>query len=222
MRRACRLGRAGALAAVLAIAGPLAGRADTAGVFDGYVLALSWSPTWCAADDDAPGDPQCDPRRDYGFVVHGLWPSSARGSPDYCAAADRWLAEEVIRDMRDLMPSRGLIIHQWKKHGTCSGLPQRRYFALVRTLAGRLAIPPRYRSPAKPVETTAAALAAEFVAANPRLSPGMLAVRCQRRAGRETLAEVRICHDRQGRESRCPGRLAASNCRGVITLPAAP
>ena len=222
MRRARLPALAGALALSFAMAGPQPVRADTGGDFDTYVLALSWSPTWCATSDHAPGDPQCDPRRDYGFVVHGLWPSSARGSADYCDTADRWLAEDVIGDMRDLMPSRGLIIHQWKKHGACSGLPQRSYFALVRTLAGRLVIPARYRSPAQPVETTAAALVAAFVAANPRLEPEMLAVRCQRRSGRETFSELRICHDRQGRESRCPGRLAASNCRGVITLPAAP
>jgi ribonuclease T2 len=222
MRCARLLAAAGALVAALASAGPVPARADVAGRFDSYVLALSWSPTWCATDNDAAGNPQCDPRRDYGFVVHGLWPSSARGSADYCDTTDRWLAEDVIREMRDLMPSRGLIIHQWKKHGTCSGLPQRSYFALIRTLAGRLAIPPRYTSPLKPVETTAAVLVSEFAAANPRLEPDMLAVRCQRRGGRETFSELRICYDRQGRESRCPGRLAASNCRGVITLPAAP
>jgi ribonuclease T2 len=216
------LAAAGALVAAVALAASIPGRADTAGRFDSYILALSWSPTWCAGDDDAAGNPQCDPRRDYGFVVHGLWPTAAGGSADYCNTADRWLAEDVIRDMRDLMPSRGLIIHQWKKHGTCSGLPQRSYFALIRTLAGRLAIPPRYQSPRQPLETTAADLVAALAAANPRLPAQAVAVRCKRQRGRETLAELRICYDRQGRESRCPGRPGSSNCRGTITLPAAP
>src|SRR5262245_15075199 len=40
------------------------GRDHEPGVFDYYVLALSWSPTFCADVGDARDDPQCRPRRD--------------------------------------------------------------------------------------------------------------------------------------------------------------
>ncbi len=36
----------------------------------------------------------------------------------------------------------GLIGHQWRKHGTCSGLSQRDYFAVTRAAHERLTIPP--------------------------------------------------------------------------------
>ena len=42
--------------------------------FDYYVLDLSWSPTWCAGDPDRRSSEQCDPARDLGFTLHGLWP----------------------------------------------------------------------------------------------------------------------------------------------------
>ena len=47
------------------------------GKFDFYVLALSWSPSFCeAAKERAPDrtpQAQCS-SRPYHFVVHGLWP----------------------------------------------------------------------------------------------------------------------------------------------------
>ena len=33
---------------------------ELAGDFDYYVLALSWSPTWCALEGEARNSPQCD------------------------------------------------------------------------------------------------------------------------------------------------------------------
>lgn len=44
----------------------------TSGDFDYYVLALSWSPTWCALEGDDRGSPQCDADKDFGWVLHGL------------------------------------------------------------------------------------------------------------------------------------------------------
>ena len=37
------------------------------GDFDYYVLALSWSPNWCAIEGDAKGSDQCDARHDHGW-----------------------------------------------------------------------------------------------------------------------------------------------------------
>ena len=64
------------LVALLLAASPVA-----AEDFDYYVLALSWTPSFCAsggASEDGPGG-QCDPDRDLGFTLHGLWPQRDAG-----------------------------------------------------------------------------------------------------------------------------------------------
>ena len=43
--------------------------------------------------------------------------------------------------MADVMGSGGLAWYQWKKHGRCSGLPARDYFALGRRLYAALDLP---------------------------------------------------------------------------------
>src|SRR6266702_47119 len=59
-------------------------RQNEPGKFDFYVLALSWSPSFCeAAGDRAQGQPECG-ARPYSFVVHGLWPQYEKGFPEYC------------------------------------------------------------------------------------------------------------------------------------------
>ena len=62
--------------------------ASEPGKFDFYVLALSWSPSFCEASRERNAsrrpDPQCS-GRPYAFVVHGLWPQHERGlSPANC------------------------------------------------------------------------------------------------------------------------------------------
>jgi len=71
------------------ISGATAYAGDQAGKFDYYVLSLSWSPTWCALEGDASGAEQCDPAKDRGWVLHGLWPQYDRGWPEFCQTAER-------------------------------------------------------------------------------------------------------------------------------------
>ena len=40
---------------------------EKAGKFDYYVMALSWSPSWCALEGDRRNSSQCEPQSDYGF-----------------------------------------------------------------------------------------------------------------------------------------------------------
>ena len=60
---------------------------ERAGDFDYYVLALSWSPNWCALEGDARDAEQCD--EDFGWVVHGFWPQYEAGWPSYCPTSMR-------------------------------------------------------------------------------------------------------------------------------------
>src|SRR5262245_2827951 len=52
------------------------------GVFDYYLMSLSWSPTYCVSHPEDRA--QCT-RKGYGFVLHGLWPQYTRGGyPQTC------------------------------------------------------------------------------------------------------------------------------------------
>ena len=123
------------------------GDRNQAGAFDYYVLALSWSPTYCADRRGNGYEPQCDVRssRPYAFVLHGLWPQHERGWPQDCRSSDRgWVPGPVAERMLDIMPSKKLIFHEYRKHGTCSGLGVDDYFDLARRLHDKVQIPKRF------------------------------------------------------------------------------
>jgi ribonuclease T2 len=71
------------VAALLGLA-PAASAQDRPGNFSFYVLALSWSPSWCETAEAADESRQCRPGSRHGFVVHGLWPQYERGYPEFC------------------------------------------------------------------------------------------------------------------------------------------
>ena len=106
-------------------------RQDTPGEFDYYVLSLSWSPSFCEeAEERGNGrrsQAQCG-GRPFSFVVHGLWPQYEHGFPEYCQRPSPRLDRNIMTSMLDLMPAPGLIFNEWDKHGTCSGLDERRLF----------------------------------------------------------------------------------------------
>src|SRR5690606_36554500 len=109
-------------------------RQNAPGQFDFYVLALSWSPSYCEASAErgsSRNDPQCA-GRPFAFVVHGLWPQYERGFPEYCRVPAPRLNRSIVGAMLDVMPSQRLIYHQWDKHGTCTGLSPNSYFENVR------------------------------------------------------------------------------------------
>lgn len=179
------------------------GRGDRSDGFDYYVLSLSWSPTYCASSAGAQDPQQCRSERPFAFVVHGLWPQYRQRWPEFCPTEERWVAENTIEGMLDIMPSKKLVIHEWRKHGTCSGLGQDDYFALTRRLFDRVAIPEKYREPVQAVVTSPETLVDDFRAVNPWLEPAMLAVYCGNRRDTARLSEVRICFTRDGAPSPC-------------------
>jgi ribonuclease T2 len=197
-----------ALLALCLAAGPAAAQRterSEAGQFDYYVLALSWSPTYCADAGDRRRDPQCDGRsgRPYAFVLHGLWPQHERGWPQDCKSGDRgWVPGQVADRMLDIMPSKRLVFHQYRKHGTCSGLGVDGYFDLARTLYGKVKIPPRFvKLTDERMFVGVGELVGDFLAANPDLKPDMLSVQCGGAGNR--LKEVRVCFTRDGQFRTC-------------------
>lgn len=183
-----------------------AGRASvgTPGQFDYYALVLSWSPTYCAGRQADDRDPQCRPRGDraYAFVLHGLWPQYERGYPQFCRTRERpFVPQDVIRRMADIMPSPKLTIHEYRRHGTCSGLDPGAYYDLARTMYARITIPARFLRPATHQFVNRTEIVREFAAANPMLPPDGIAVACGGPGNR--LREVRICLTRQGEFRAC-------------------
>ena len=128
-----RMVRRAAIAATLLLVTAAASaqdrRQNQPGQFDFYVLALSWSPSFCEASAEKGRAPreQCG-GRPYSFVVHGLWPQYERGFPEYCQNPAPRLDRNIVSTMLDLMPAPRLIFNQWDKHGVCSGLGPRGYF----------------------------------------------------------------------------------------------
>ena len=181
------------------------GREPQRGIFDYYLLSLSWSPTYCADVGEERRDPQCSYTggRPYAFVLHGLWPQYERGWPSNCRSPDRGYVPGPVADrMLDIMPSRRLVFHEYRTHGSCSGLGVDAYFDLARQLYAKVHIPSRFASPVDERMTIAPGeLIGEFVAANPQLRPDMIAVVCGGAGNR--LREVRICFDKGGAFRAC-------------------
>jgi ribonuclease T2 len=207
----------GALAAFLIAVAPAPISAAGPGDFDFYVLALSWSPSYCA-NEGADADPrQCrgDLRR--GFVLHGLWPQYERGYPESCPTEfPLRVPDRLARSMLDIMPSPGLVGYQWRKHGTCTGLDQARYFEAAREAYSRVRVPNAFRNLDRDAATSAKAIEAAFIAANPGLSPAGMAVACK--GGR--MAEIRICLT-EDLEFRSCREVDADGCRSAdLQIPA--
>jgi ribonuclease T2 len=183
------------VATVLALATgpalPQEARRHQPGQFDFYVLALSWSPSFCQDSEERGREQreQCSLGRPYSFVVHGLWPQYERGFPQSCQQPAPRLNREIMKSMLDLMPAPRLIYHEWDSHGTCSGLRAQAYFDLVRKAREAVKIPEAYATPAVTLTVSPDEVEAAFVKANPGLSQKGIAVTC----GGTRLSEVRIC-----------------------------
>lgn len=171
------------------------------GEYDFYVLALSWSPSFCEANAERTARSlQCAGDRPYSFVVHGLWPQFHRGYPEYCQVPAPRLETRTINAMLDIMPAPALVRHQWAKHGTCSGeRSATAFFERVRQARAKVRIPAEFEALAEPRTVTPEEVEAAFVRANPGLTREMIAVQCDNRR----LREVRICIGRDMNFTAC-------------------
>ncbi|WP_208352256.1 ribonuclease T2 family protein [Pseudaestuariivita rosea] len=174
---------------LLMMAGLAHAEGDRAGQFDYYVLSLSWTPNWCALEGDARGSDQCDARHDFGWTLHGLWPQYHRGWPSFCQTAERPPSRSQTAAMADIMGTSGLAWHQWKKHGTCSGLSSFDYFALSRQAYDQVNRPDVLRRLKDPVRLPASVIQDAFLQANPDWDPDMITITCRA----DHIQEARIC-----------------------------
>ncbi len=187
------------LIALLSVLALPAKAQHTAGEFDYYVMALSWSPSWCALEGDSRGSPQCEDDADFGWVLHGLWPQYENGWPADCRHSYRNPSRADTRAMADLFGSSGSAWHQWNKHGSCSGLSPDDFYALSREAYGRITRPEVFRRLDDPITLPASLIEEAFIRDNPFLSPDQITITC--RSGR--IQEARICLTRDLEPRRC-------------------
>ena len=138
---------------VLLIVGALfAASPASASGSDEYVFSLSWQPAFCETKPNKSECKSMTPGRydAMNVVLHGLWPQSVQycGVPANLVALDkdpnRWLDMPEVsmkpatrEELATYMPgvASGLHLHEWYKHGTCSGLTPDAYFRLSIDLA---------------------------------------------------------------------------------------
>lgn len=178
----------------------------TPGVFDYYLLTLSWSPEFCYSHADRP---ECQSGH-RGFVVHGLWPQYVNGYPEHCSDAPG-LANPG--EMADIMPDAGLVAHEWSTHGTCSGLDASGYFQLLRRAFGSVKVPARFAEARENFSIPPDEVKKEFVQANPSFSPSEMTVSC----GNNYLTAVSFCMTKDLKPNACQN---LRDCRAnVIRVP---
>jgi ribonuclease T2 len=186
----------------------------TPGRFDYYLLSLSWSPAFCIQQPDSP---ECNGPRQFGFIVHGLWPQNEKGWPEHCG--DSEIPESLAQGMSDLMPAKKLVYHEWATHGTCSGLAPEEYFALVRRARSAMVIPKPLVSPTAAVAKSPAVIVNAFMKANPRWPADSVVVTCSSQ-GAPRLREVHVCFDRELDARACSADALREGCRaGSVIIP---
>ncbi|MEM9047273.1 MAG: ribonuclease T2 [Pseudomonadota bacterium] len=168
-------------------------RDHVTGRFDYYVLALSWSPSWCMLKGDERNAPECRDGAGLGFVLHGLWPQYEAGWPSDCRTDLPDPRRRQNAAQTDLFRSAGLAWHQWKKHGRCSGLTADAYFALSRRAFAAIDRPWVFKQLSAGIWIAPAAVEAAFLEANPSIPPSGITITCRN----AVLHEVKICLTRE-------------------------
>jgi ribonuclease T2 len=204
-----------AIVALAQDAAALDRRQNAPGQFDFYVLALSWSPSFCDAARERAPDQQCA-GRPFSFVVHGLWPQYEQGFPSYCQVPAPRLDRNIVGSVLDLMPSPRLIFHEWDRHGTCSGLSQHAYFEAVRKARAAVKIPAEFIEMDQPIAVKPDDVAEAFVKANAGLSRASLAIACDSKR----LSEVRVCLNKDFSFRACTEVARRACKRDSVAMPA--
>ncbi|NBU13750.1 MAG: ribonuclease T [Alphaproteobacteria bacterium] len=193
------------------------------GQFDFYVLALSWSPAYCADGGTKRSPEQCAAGAPKGFVVHGLWPQYEKGYPISCPTDRKDLPKASFEKAALLFPDLKLASSEWRRHGACSGLEPDLYLDTVAAARNQVKLPAAF-DPASLGSSGVATLAPadiekRFIEANPKLRPSMISVSCRK----AVLREVRICFTRDLKEFRSCPEVDRAGCRSdqvsILTAP---
>ena len=167
--------------------------------FDYYLLSLSWAPNYCASHP-TDSSPECKAGNHTAFVLHGLWPSSNHDpmQPLSCKPA-RPVASSIVQHMLEYFPDKGLIQHEWAKHGTCSGLSSAEYFNQVEQAFKSVHVPDRYKNLNHSQQISVRDVEQDFAQAN-NAPPESFRLSCH--AGQ--LVALEACLDKDLHYQACP------------------
>jgi ribonuclease T2 len=160
--------------------------------FDYYLLNLSWSPEFCHSHPNAT---ECSQHST--FVLHGLWPQNNNGThPQNCSTQPGPHDPAVFSA---IYPDPGLLRHEWRTHGTCSGLSQDAFFTLARTAFHSVAIPPALSHLDHQISMSPSQILDLFAAANPSIPRSSLALSC----GNNYLTAIEVCLNKNAQPKPC-------------------
>ena len=114
----------------------------------------------------------------------------------------------MTADMADIMGTSGLAWHQWKKHGSCTGLSAPAYYALSREAYGSITRPAVFRKLSRAVKLPASVVEEAFLKANPTFERDSITITC--REGH--IQEARICLSRTLKPVPC-GQDVVRDCK---------
>lgn len=163
-----------------------------------YLLALSWSPTYCLYKDPYGKQSQCYKNlpQKYRFIVHGLWPQSTKlqvgkseNHLNYCKNVDKQISNQIVEDYFYLMPSSGLMRHQWEKHASCGNFTQQTYFKTIEDLYKKFQISKLFQTIKTTKTLNLSDLLNHITHQIPNISSENIVVACYKKH----LSEIRIC-----------------------------
>ena len=153
--------------------------------FDFFLLNLSWSPEFCYSH---PAAAEC--AQHAAFVLHGLWPQNNDGTyPENCSSAP---GPADPSQYSDIFPDPGLLQHEWKTHGTCSGLSPDAYFTAARKAFRSVVIPPQLANLKAQASMPPDQIVGLFTTASPQIPSSAFAVSC----GHNFLTAIEACLDK--------------------------
>jgi ribonuclease T2 len=173
---------------------PAAAERTGAAAFDYYVLSLSWSPEFCHSHPSARECAEHD-----AFVLHGLWPQNNDGTyPENCSNAAGPLDPAAFKD---IYPDPGLLAHEWRTHGTCSGLAPDAFFSSARSAYRSIVIPPALAGLTHQISMSPDEILGLFAQSNSGIPHSSLTLSC----GHNYLTAVEVCLDKGLHPTACSG-----------------
>jgi ribonuclease T2 len=185
---------------------PAAQEARASAAFDYYLLNLSWSPEFCHSHPTAA---ECAAHSR--FVLHGLWPENNNGTyPENCSSAP---GPADPSQYSDIYPDAHLLEHEWKTHGTCSGLSADDFFSSARKAFHSVTIPPKLAGLESQISMPPDQVLGLFTASNPQIPRAALALSC----GSNYLTAVEVCLNKSLQPTACSG---VRSCRAnTVRIP---
>ena len=114
----------------------------------------------------------------------------------------------------DIYGDPGLLAHEWRTHGTCTGLSADAFLGTVRAAYRTVAIPPALANLQTQTSMTPEQILGLFTESNPRIPRTSLALSC----GHNYLTAIEVCLDKGLRPVACSG---VRSCRAnVVRIPA--